>query len=257
MVIQVQPLKVLVTRQVVKNRMDYFTYLNGTAKDELDDLDWIIGKFRIMTSKVTIEAHHNDTISESINASIDQSQWPSEDWENFKECFGNTLPKGLVKFIEGTGQFTITDSKDGLRTWLLYDADGWKKTLLAKDRDGLRLNAVEAPYLQVNPIQPNPQESGWWGHFDDIIEDGWLVRTKKGYEAKNGKMILGYESRDSMTIDIQGNGILRNIMWSLPNKDIKVTMVMWAMRLFDQSFSERCQQRYERYERMMLEAQKM
>ena len=67
MVIQVQPLKVLVTRQVVKNRMDYFTYLNGTAKDELDDLDWIIGKFRIMTSKVTIEAHHNDTISESIN----------------------------------------------------------------------------------------------------------------------------------------------------------------------------------------------
>ena len=82
--------------------MDYFTYLNGTAKDELDDLDWIIGKFRIMRSKVTIEAHHNDTINKSINASIDQSQWPSEDWENFKECFGNNLPRGLVKFIEGT-----------------------------------------------------------------------------------------------------------------------------------------------------------
>ena len=259
MVIQVQPLKVLVTRQVVRNRMDYFTYLNGTAKDELDDLDWIIGKFRIMRSKVTIEAHHNDTINKSINASIDQSQWPSEDWENFKECFGNNLPRGLVKFIEGTRrrEFTITDSKDGLRTWLLYDVDGWKKTLLAKDRDGLRLNAVEAPYPQVNPIQSNPQESGWWGHFDDIIEDGWLVRTKKGYEAKNGKMKLGYESRDSMSIDIQGNGILRNIMWSLPNKDIKVTMVMWAIRLFSDLFSERCQQRYERYERMMLEAQKM
>ena len=34
--IQVLPLKVLVTRQVINKRMDYSNYLNGTAKEELD-----------------------------------------------------------------------------------------------------------------------------------------------------------------------------------------------------------------------------
>ena len=36
---QVQPLKVLATREVVMNRMDYSTFLTSTTKDELDRLD--------------------------------------------------------------------------------------------------------------------------------------------------------------------------------------------------------------------------
>ena len=36
MLFQVLPLKVLVSRQVVKNRMDYSTFLNGTIREELD-----------------------------------------------------------------------------------------------------------------------------------------------------------------------------------------------------------------------------
>ena len=39
MTLQVLPLKVLVSRQVVKRRIDYSTYLIGTAKEELDRLD--------------------------------------------------------------------------------------------------------------------------------------------------------------------------------------------------------------------------
>ena len=56
--LQVQPLKVLATREVVMNRLDYSTYLNGTAKDELDRLDNLAGKFLITASKLTIEAHY-------------------------------------------------------------------------------------------------------------------------------------------------------------------------------------------------------
>ena len=39
MKLQVLPLTVLATREVVRNRMDYFTFVNGTTKDELDKLD--------------------------------------------------------------------------------------------------------------------------------------------------------------------------------------------------------------------------
>ena len=37
--LQVQPLKVLATRQVVRNRLDFTSYLNGTVRDELERLD--------------------------------------------------------------------------------------------------------------------------------------------------------------------------------------------------------------------------
>ena len=56
--LQVESLKVLVTRQVVMNRMDYSTFLNGTVKSELDGLDRLAGKFRIQASKLIIEGTH-------------------------------------------------------------------------------------------------------------------------------------------------------------------------------------------------------
>ena len=46
MLFQVLPLKVLVSRQVVKNRMDYSTFLNGTIREELDRLDAHIEEVR-------------------------------------------------------------------------------------------------------------------------------------------------------------------------------------------------------------------
>ena len=54
--LQVQPLKVLATRQVVRNRLDFTSYLNGTVRDELVRLDKLEGQFRIQASKLTIEA---------------------------------------------------------------------------------------------------------------------------------------------------------------------------------------------------------
>ena len=53
--IQVLPLKVLVARQVVRNRVDYSAFLNGTVKEELDRLDKLAGDFRIVDSRVVID----------------------------------------------------------------------------------------------------------------------------------------------------------------------------------------------------------
>ena len=48
--VQVLSLKVLVSREVVGNKMDYSTFLNGTLKEKLDRLDSLAGNFRIEAS---------------------------------------------------------------------------------------------------------------------------------------------------------------------------------------------------------------
>ena len=84
--LQVQPLKILATRDVVMNRMDYSTYLTSTTKEELDRLDFLAGDFKVQASKLMIEAIY------------DGKKLPSDDWEYLKSCFH--LPKFLTKVIE-------------------------------------------------------------------------------------------------------------------------------------------------------------
>ena len=104
--LQVLPLKVLATREVVMKRLDYSTYLTGITKEELDRLDKLKGIYKIQSSKLTIEAHYNG------------KRLPSDDWEYFKECMqGTKMPHNVVKFIEGSSDFTIHEIKGSLRTW--------------------------------------------------------------------------------------------------------------------------------------------
>ena len=200
--LQVESLKVLVTRQVVMNRMDYSTYLNGTVKSELDGLDRLAGKFRVQASKLTIEGLHG---GETL---------PAKDWEYFKKCL-KRLPRGLVWFIEGKEEFTIEESKNGLRTWIISDVDGWK------DKDLLASRGCV-----------NVQKSGMWGHCDDFIEDGWLVNTKKAWDVSKGKMELGLDFRESFTVNKRGD-VLRSYNWSAPNRNLKITKVMLAHRVLE------------------------
>ena len=82
--LQVLPLKVLVSNQVVRNKMDYATYLNGTAKEELDRLDKLAGDFRIESSKLR----------------IDQGKGiQSDDWQDLKK----KMPRGAVSFLVSFG----------------------------------------------------------------------------------------------------------------------------------------------------------
>ena len=199
--LQVESLKVLVTRQVVLNRMDYSTFLNGTVKDELDGLERLEGKYRIQASRLCIEGLHGGKVL------------PQDDWKYFKECFGNRVPTGLVNIIEGKKGFTIANSKNGPRTWIIADVNGWKTRVLLTVRGCSRL-----------------QESGKWGHFDNFIEDGWLVNTIKVWDIDNGKPILDVDLRDSITVNRQGN-VLRVFMWRAPSQGLKVTKAMLACRV--------------------------
>ena len=199
--LQVLSLKVLATRQVVKNRLNYSTYLNGTVKDELDRLDRIEGNFRIEASKLTVEAHY-------------KGMRLPDDWGIFKECFKDDLPSSLIKFIEGYKGFKIVEENDErlMRNWYISDVDSRKKNLL---------------YCKGNLFQMN----GHLFQFDDFIEDGWFLKVQKAFKMHNGKMELVFHCQDSLTTNKQGN-VLRRYMWSAPIKDIKVTKVMWAWRTF-------------------------
>ena len=119
--LQVLPLKVLVSRQVVGNKMDYSTYLNGTTKEELDQLKKMTGHFKI----------------ESCELSIVGNEQPENknDWEQVKEYLKENLKDdtagGLVNVTENTGAFSIYEKEEnGRRFWLVSDVDDKKKYLL-------------------------------------------------------------------------------------------------------------------------------
>ena len=198
--LQVLPLKVLATREVVMKRLDYSTYLTGITKEELDRLDKLKGRYRIQSSKLTIEAHYNG------------KRLPSDDWENFKECMqGRKMPANVVKFIEGSSEFTIHETKGWLRTWEVLD-----KLYLRREFLTWRGHVSS--------------EMGRWTYLDEFIEDGKLVGIVKGFEMDQGKMELVFDCRDSITTDKEGI-IVREFMWSQPEHNIKITKVMWARRM--------------------------
>ena len=95
MKLQVQPLplKVLATREVVMNKMDYSTYLTGTTKDELDKLDKLAGRYKIQSSNMVIEALDNEKLWK-----ISQNSYvkPVNDWEYLKECLHGKISSFLA-----------------------------------------------------------------------------------------------------------------------------------------------------------------
>ena len=200
--LQVQPLKILATRQVVMNKLDYSTYLTGTTKEELDKLDKLEGKFRIQASKLKIEAVYRG------------KQLPSDDWEFFKECFENQLSRNMVKMMEDIEEFSIVESKNGPRTWIL--SVGFLDRYLLTEKGHLK----------------ETMEGGLWTFEDDFIEDGRLVGVKQWHEVYNGKYGLVANFSDSITTDKQGN-VVWSFMFSLPKKNLKFTKTMWAHRVID------------------------
>ena len=89
-VFKVPSLKVLVTRMVIRERMDYKNYLGGKVKEKLDSFDRLAGKFRIYNNKLEVER--------------DGKKVSEEEWENVKL----RLPAFMISFFDGKEEFTIS-----------------------------------------------------------------------------------------------------------------------------------------------------
>ena len=129
-VFKVPSLKVLVTRMVIRERMDYKNYLGGKVKEELDSFDRLAGKFRIYNNKLEVER--------------DGKKVSEEEWENVKL----RLPSFMISFLDGKEEFTISieRTKPEKRKWTLQDIDGFLKKLylsshVVKKKDGEMRNS--------------------------------------------------------------------------------------------------------------------
>ena len=209
MTLQVHPLKVLATREVIMKRMDYSTYLTGTTKDELDRLNKLEGRYKIQSSKLTIEAIYNG------------KRLPSDDWEYFKECFEAKLPINVVEFIEDLDGFRIFESKSGPRTWIVSEeSENLWRELLTQKGDLTEVSVT------------NFSNCRCLRHDDHFIEDGKLVSSTNWYLMYYGKIRTVINIRDSITTDKLGN-VVWTFMWSEPTMNVKFTKVMWAFRVYE------------------------
>ena len=191
--VEVLPLKVLVSRQVVRNRVDYSAFLNGTLKEELDRLDMLAGDFRIEDSRVIIDGVKGLS---------------SEDWQERKKY----MPRSVVNPVESNEDFSIVEKTiNGKRTWTINDLSDTETDLMSN------MSSCE-------------ERSGLWIYSEDFIEDGRLVSFAKVSEVYNSKMRLSLHYYQSLIADKQGN-LTRRLIFDVPILGIKITKDILAVRI--------------------------
>ena len=196
--LQVLPLRVLVSRQVIRDRMDYTGYLAGKTKSKMDILDRLAGRFVVQASELIVERFWGG------------DKLATDEWETRRR----EMPRALINFLDGKAEFSIVENFDsGARMWVLSDVDGLQKEFQLKSRG-------------------ESQRAGChWIHSEDFVEDGKLVTARKAFGmGADGKVDLIVDLLDSFIADEHGN-VVRKFIWSMPRFDIKITKVMSALRV--------------------------
>ena len=98
--------------------MDYATYLNGTAKEELDHLNKLAGRFHLDSCDLLIDGDG-------------KPPFDVDDWEQVKDYLKENLEDdtagGMVNFMDETEDFRIVEKEEnGRRFWLVSDVDDKK-----------------------------------------------------------------------------------------------------------------------------------
>ena len=103
MPLQALTLRVLATRQVLRERLDYKEHLVGRTRLELDTLDRLPGRYQV---------RETDVVVERLN---------EKGKEVHKEVWRTLVSKRMLRFLEGKGEFLIDESEGGKRTWIIED----------------------------------------------------------------------------------------------------------------------------------------
>ena len=208
--IQVLPLRVLVSRQVIRDRMDYTNYLAGKTKSEMNILDRLTGRFEdVQHSKLTVERYFG-------GGEVPKNEWAELDkWQ---------MPDSLFDIFLGRADISIVEtSSSGPRAWVISDVDGLKKRFPLKSKG-----------YMIGPKH--------WRHTDFFIEDGTLIVKSQVFVMEGAKGDQGgpmwanvdqgliMETLESFSTDKKGN-LVRKIICSMPIPDIKITKVISATRV--------------------------
>ena len=209
--LQVLPLRVLVSRQVIRDRMDYTGYLAGKTKSEMDILDRLAGRFELQPSQLTVERY------------LGGDEVPEDEWVELEDKW--EMPSTLFNILDGSGEeIRIVESLScGPRAWAISNMDGFKKHFFMTSQG-----------WKIGPKQ--------WIHQDHFIEDGKLMLNNQRYVIEGGMVDqdeprwtkvdqgLIMECLNSFSTDKQGN-LVRKFTCSMPIPNIKITKVTSAIRV--------------------------
>ena len=214
--LQVLPLRVLVSRQVIRDRMDYTGYLAGRTKSEMDILDRLAGRFvvRFRGYECNYERYFGGD-------KVTDAEWHKLLLWDVSATLLEFINATLASALDKTTEISIVESSRSMeRTWVITDVDGLEKPILLTSRGWML-----GPKL--------------WIQADDFIEDGKLITSRKVFvttrpqggprwtEVDQG-LVMDYQ--DSFSLDKKGN-LVREFSCSMPIPDIKMTIVMPARRV--------------------------
>ena len=203
---QVQPLKLLVTRKVVREGLDYSNYLTGKTKEELDGLDKFAGKYVVKTA--------------STKASKKGKILSKEEWDSLRQNW----PICLRSFWDGEDEFSIFERiHEGKREWEILDKDGNIKKLQLTSR-GTRINGYWTNTCFIK--SPDSYPNGYWCHQEDFIKDGTLIMS---YRYGNSKGQVLFNETHTFYVDAQGN-LVRKLSRSHPLSGTNYNTIMVASR---------------------------
>ena len=192
---EVMSLKVLATRKVIKERMDYKDYLGGRVKEEMDWLERLQGTFLVDRTEVEVTR-----LWETLETKKVRKHW------NFLR---KRLPTEVLAFLEGKKEFSISETaKSEKREWDLQDVDGSSKR------------------FQLSNSMRVAEDDGGWKYQEELIKDGVLIKWYGKYDSKGREMIC---ELDSFYVDKEER-IERVIKWELPFINVKIAQWMWCIR---------------------------
>ena len=189
----VLPLKALVARKVIRERMDYEGYLGGRVKEELDGLAGLAGWHVVENAKLEVLDLENG------------NELSKEAWWSVKP----RLPRNLEPFLVGFGsEFCIIEKKGTVkREWELRDINGTTKIL----------------HLSKKVLRAN----GGCHVFEQFVEDGKLIRWDCFYGSKGDLVLSEWDC-----FSIEEKCVLRTMIWEVPEYNIKITNNMRTRRRY-------------------------
>lgn len=192
MPLQVLTLRVLATRQVLRERLDYKEHLVGNTRLELDTLDRLPGRFLVREAEVVVERLNE------AGKEVDKDIWKT------------LVSRRMLRFLEGKGEFLIEENEGVKRTWIIED--------------------FNFPFF-TSHIGDHTYSSNWV-HYDTYIEDGKLVLAMKIFRPVEGKMILLCDLLDSFVLDDEENVVRKFVYKDFTfGSMVKVTKKMRALRV--------------------------
>ena len=180
-------------RKVIRERMDYESYLGGRVKEELDRLEGLAGWHEVRGAKLEVLDLENG------------NELSKEACEYVKP----RLQRNIKPFLKPFGsEFCIIEKKETVkREWELRDINGTTKTL----------------HLSNEVLRAN----GGCQLFEQFLEDGNLISWTCFYGSK-GELVLS----EWDCFSIGDKCVLRTMIWKLPEYNLKITNNMKTRRRY-------------------------